>query len=108
MVQAAWTGAGDSDRVVVIVDAARGLDDDVKPIIEKLKTAGGKHLLVLNKVDRIHDKSKLLELAAELSKELDIERVFMISALTGSARPNSVRISPPSCPRGRGYIPKTR
>ena len=84
MVQAAWTGAGDADRVVLIVDAARGLDGEVMPIIEKLKGTAGKHLLVLNKVDRVTDKSRLLELAAELATHFDIERVFMISALTGS------------------------
>ncbi len=36
MVEAAWGGAGDADLVLLVVDAAKGLDEDVERILDKL------------------------------------------------------------------------
>ena len=36
MVEAAWGGAGDADIVVLVVDAAKGIDEDVERILAKL------------------------------------------------------------------------
>jgi GTPase len=86
MVEAAWGGAGDADQVLLVVDAAKGLDEDVERILGKLEghSAPGRPppLLVLNKVDRVH-KERLLELAAELNARVPFARTFMISALDG-------------------------
>jgi GTPase len=86
MVEAAWGGAGDADQVLLVVDAAKGLDEDVERILGKLEghSAPGRSppLLVLNKVDRVH-KERLLELAAELNARVPFARTFMISALDG-------------------------
>jgi GTP-binding protein Era len=84
MVGAAWGGAADADVVVLLVDAAKGLDEDVERIVKTLGQGKGRRILALNKVDRIHDKERLLALVAALSEKLDFERVFMISATTGS------------------------
>jgi GTP-binding protein Era len=83
MVDAAWTGAGDADSVVVIIDAAKGVDEDVEPILERLAAAPANRVLVLNKIDRVSDKERLLNLASMLSERLAFKRVFMISALSG-------------------------
>ena len=83
MVSAAWSGAGDADQVVVIVDAAKGFDADVAPMLERLGSVRSKRFLVLNKVDRVADKERLLGLVKELTGRLTFDRVFMISALTG-------------------------
>jgi GTP-binding protein Era len=83
MVDAAWTGAGDADSVVVIIDAAKGVDEDVEPILERLAAAPANRVLVLNKIDRVTDKERLLGLASTLSERLAFKRVFMISALSG-------------------------
>src|SRR5690606_9673249 len=79
MVGAAWGGAADADVVVLLVDAAKGLDEDVERIVKTLGQGKGRRILALNKVDRIHDKERLLALVAALSEKLDFERVFMIS-----------------------------
>jgi GTP-binding protein Era len=84
MVEAAWGGALDADVVVLLVDAAKGLDEDVERILARLSEARGPKLLVLNKVDRLAEKDKLLALTAELTKRIPFERVFMVSALTGN------------------------
>lgn len=81
MVDAAWTGAGEADIVGLIVDAARSLEPSVEKILDKLATVSTRRILILNKVDRISDKAKLLELAATLSERVPFEQTFMISAL---------------------------
>ena len=83
MVDAAWSRAGDADSTIVIVDAAKGADDDLMPMLDKIAALGSKSVLVLNKIDHVANKEALLALAAELSGRLAFERVFMISALSG-------------------------
>ena len=81
MVDAAWGGAGDADQVLLVVDAAKGIDEDVERILGKLQ--GGKaQLLALNKIDRVK-KERLLDLAAELNTRAPFATTFMISALSG-------------------------
>ena len=84
MVDAAWGGAGDADTVLLLVDAAKGMDEDVERILDRLGNARGKRLLVLNKVDRVPEKDRLLSLTMELTTRLAFDKVFMISALDGS------------------------
>jgi len=82
MVAAAWAGAADADVTVLLVDAAHGVDDGVRHIVERLKRAKRRSLLALNKVDVVH-REKLLGLAADLDKAGAFDRIFMISGLTG-------------------------
>jgi GTP-binding protein Era len=83
MVEAAWAGASEADAVALIVDATRGIDDKIQSIATKLKSSGGRKILILNKIDRLDSKDELLALAKRLSEETGTEEVFMLSALTG-------------------------
>ena len=83
MVEAAWGGAKDADLVVLVVDAAKGIDEDVERILARLKEARTPLLAVLNKVDRVAAKEKLLALADALRAAAPFAAVYMISALTG-------------------------
>jgi GTPase len=82
MVETAWAEARDADVAVLVVDAARGFDDLVEPILDHARELKIPLALALNKVDKI-EKAKLLALAAEADKRLSIEQLFMISALSG-------------------------
>jgi len=82
MVATAWAGAGDADAVMLLVDAASGLTEEVRAIVEQLKARGRRAVLVLNKIDAAR-RERLLELAGELDREGLFDRVFMVSALTG-------------------------
>lgn len=82
MIAAAWKGAQDSDVICLLVDAARGYDDDTQRIVHGLKEAGRKAVLVLNKIDAVK-KPALLELAARCNDEGIFTDTFMISALNG-------------------------
>lgn len=93
MVAAAWEGIDGADQVMLVVDApaylstvvetpsaaARRAAEDTDRIIEGLKQAGQKAILVLNKIDRIA-RPPLLLLAETLNKAGDFEETFMISA----------------------------
>jgi GTP-binding protein Era len=83
MVAAAWSGAGDADRIVLLVDATRKkIDADTRAIIEGLKRDKRAAICAINKVDAVKHDS-LLKLAAELNAAFPFERTFMISAETG-------------------------
>ncbi len=96
MVASAWGGAEDADAVIHLVDAqaelaAEGRDgapadrrsaQDTETIIEGLKTAGAKAILVLNKIDGMK-RDTLLGLSHRLFDTGAYSEVFMISAQTG-------------------------
>ena len=83
MVAAAWSGAGDADRIVMLVDATKNrIDADSRAIIEGLKKAKRTAICAINKVDAVK-RETLLKLAAELNAAFPFEQIFMISAETG-------------------------
>ncbi len=82
MAQAAWDRAADADIVALVIDAARGLDDKLAPIVEHLPDIRRPTLAVLNKVDLVK-KPELLRLTADLQVLKAFDLVFMVSALTG-------------------------
>ncbi len=83
MVQAAWSGIGDADAVLLLVDATAGLKDSTKQLFSKLKTSCKKSVfLALNKIDKM-DKPDLLALASRCNELGAFEGIFMISALKG-------------------------
>lgn len=82
MIEAAWSGAGEADMLLLLVDAKAGLTNWVREIAGKLSSTGTKMGLVLNKVDLV-DRQKLLPLAQEAAQLAPFEQVFMISAQTG-------------------------
>ena len=82
MVKAAWEGAEDADRVVLVVDAAAKLGARVEQVLQGVEQRREPLILVLNKVD-VAKKSDLLLLATQLSERLKPEEIFMVSATTG-------------------------
>ncbi|MBL1422113.1 MAG: GTPase Era [Alphaproteobacteria bacterium] len=83
MVEAAWGGAKDSDITLVIIDAAKGLNDENRNILKLLNKGNAKNIwLVLNKIDLIKNE-KLLALSAEFNDFFPFEYSFMISADKG-------------------------
>lgn len=107
MVAAAWGGAGDADAVLLLVDAARGLDEDSRNIVARLKEeAGGRPVvLALNKVD-LARKPKLLGLAQELAGMADFAATFMISAETGDGVADLLADLAARVPEGPWHFPE--
>ncbi len=86
MVDAAWGGARDADAVVILVDAAKGIDEEAEAILKGAKDLRMPVALALNKVDKIgrEDKPLLLKLAEQCGAYGGFQQVFMISAESGS------------------------
>ncbi|MFL6760879.1 GTPase Era [Sphingomonas sp.] len=105
MVAAAWTGAQDADLIVLVIDAAARVNDDVERIIASL--AGRQHplLLVLNKIDLIK-KPALLALSSELTARLNPDKVFMISATQGDGVPDLKQALADAMPEGPWLYPE--
>ncbi len=82
MVDAAWAGAHDADLTLLLIDAAKGVDDEIRAILEGLQNLAGKIILLLNKVDLVK-KDALLSLIETLRPYRDFDEIFMISAMTG-------------------------
>lgn len=82
MVAAAWGGASDSDVILLLIDAKRGIDRDTRRIIYGLKESNRTAVCVLNKIDTVK-RSSLLALTDNLVSENIFTDFFMISALNG-------------------------
>jgi GTP-binding protein Era len=84
MVAAAWTGAGDADVVVLLIEAHRGLTEGVEAILSGLDERGLKVpvLLTVNKIDRV-EAPKLLALTQKMNDRFPFAATFLISAERG-------------------------
>jgi len=82
MVAAAWSGVEDADVIVLLVDATRPADAATRAIVDKLKQAGRKTVLVINKIDLV-PRPALLEIVDRYARDGIFDPVFMLSGLTG-------------------------
>jgi len=88
LVDAAWESIDEADVIGVMVDAARGKLAKGTTIIlseldkrrASLEKAGVKVVLILNKVDLVKGKDKLLFMAQELNTKHQFDATFMITA----------------------------
>ncbi|MFL6737550.1 MAG: GTPase Era [Sphingomonas sp.] len=87
MVAAAWTGAQDSDLILLVIDTSAGVNAEVERIIASLGERRQPLYVALNKIDLVR-KAALLGLSAELADRLDPQKVFMISAAQGDGVPD--------------------
>lgn len=82
MVDTAWGGARDADVIALLIDARKGLTEEVETILDRLADLRGPRVLILNKID-VAKREKLLTLAQAANERVAFERTFMVSALTG-------------------------
>jgi GTP-binding protein Era len=80
MVTTAWGSAHDADLVGVLVDARRGLDDEVSALLDRVSGVRQGRFLILNKIDLV-EKPTLLALAQAANRRTTFETTFMVSAL---------------------------
>jgi GTP-binding protein Era len=105
MVESAWSGAGEADAVLLLVDGRRGLGDEVTAILEGLKTAKTGVILAINKIDLIK-RERLLEISAGLNAAFPFEATFMVSALTGSGLADLRKYVAAKMPEGPWLYPE--
>jgi len=105
MVKTAWGGAKDADIVLPIIDADRGINDEVLAIMDRLKDVKQPKVLLLNKVDQMR-RDRLLAMTQEISTKGEFERIFMISALNGSGCDDLMEFLAARLPEGPWYYPE--
>jgi len=105
MVKSAWSGAGNADFVAMIVDASKGITEEVEQLLAGLKRTGNTCLLVLNKIDKINPEN-LLSLSAELNERGDFAQTFMVSALKGHGLEDFADWAEKSVPPGPWHFPE--
>ena len=84
MVQTVHRAVRDVDLAIPLVDASRGLGAGDRQAIDLLRNANrSSGLIVLNKVDLVRPKSKLLPMMQTVVEEWGMSEAFPVSARTG-------------------------
>jgi len=73
------------DLVVLLRDASVSTGNGDRFVLDLVKESGKPAIVVLNKIDKVKDKSLLLPLIEFYSKEYDFQEIVPISALKGDA-----------------------
>ena len=107
MVAAAWTGAQDADLILLVIDATASGNAELERIIASLDERKHPLFIALNKIDLVK-KEALLGPASELTGRLNPEKLFMVSAESGTGSAISSKRLPRQRQRGLGSTPRTR
>ena len=104
MNRTAANALADADVVLFVTDATRwtGEDDDVLKRLKKLRTPV---IAVLNKVDKVHPKEKLLDAIALMSARLDFAEIIPLSALKEDNLEQLMRLLPAYLPESPPLFP---
>ncbi len=94
------------DLVLAIMDVTRKFDPRDQFALDLLKKSGTKAFLVLNKVDLIREKSRLLPLIEEYRKLYAFSEVIPISALKRSGLDELLQMVIAVLPAGPAYFPE--
>ncbi len=105
MVTTTWGSARDADISVFLIDAERGITDDLEAIIGKLQTVSGPVILLINKIDQIQ-RDKLLELTTKLHELHKFDETFMVSALNGDGCSDFMNYLAANLPEGPYMYPE--
>ena len=105
MVNAAWQGTDEADIILLLHDSARSSsDEETENIINRIENIqrefpNRKIALILNKIDLVKPEN-LLGKASKLTKIVNFEKIFMISAKKGKGVKDLVRWLAEQMPQG--------
>jgi GTP-binding protein Era len=94
------------DLVLVIMDAARKFDPRDQFALDLLKHSKTRAFLILNKVDLLRDKARLLPIIEEYRKLRDFKEVIPISALKRDGLDVLLKKVIGALPAGPAYFPE--
>nr|WP_321463771.1 GTPase Era [uncultured Cohaesibacter sp.] len=105
MVNTAWGGAKDADVIGMIVDARKGVNEQIENILDRLKDIKLPKVLILNKIDLVK-RDSLLALAQQLNDRIDFDQTFMVSALNGDHTDDLMDYFADHMPKGPWLYPE--
>lgn len=82
MNRAATSSMVDVDLVLFVVDGLKWTDNDMH-VLTSLKNSHSSVILVVNKIDRVEDKERLLSHLQFLAEQFEFKEIFPISAIKG-------------------------
>jgi GTP-binding protein Era len=94
------------ELILMIVDATRKWDRDDARVLDLAKKAGTPVFLLLNKIDLLADKGKLLPLIAEFQTLHDFKEIVPISALKKKGLDELLACVLKALPKGPRYFPE--
>jgi GTP-binding protein Era len=80
------------DLLILMRDASVSTGNGDKFVLDLVKNADKKAVLVLNKIDKLKDKNTLLPLIETYAKEFNFEEILPVSALNGEAVDNLLNL----------------
>ena len=69
------------DIILFLIDAESGYGRGDEFILDKIKEIDAKKFIILNKIDKIKDKSKIIKVIDEVKDKYDFDEIIPISAL---------------------------
>lgn len=107
MVSVAWDAGKDADVVLLLIDASESDQKRSHYILKQLaeNKSNRRVLLIINKIDLI-SKEKLLHLATDFGKYEHVDRIFMISALSGDGVSDLMTVLADAMPEGPWLFPE--
>lgn len=99
MNRAAESALGDVELILLVVDATLWTDDD-EMVFSKIENTKVPVVLVINKIDKLHDKATLLPLIERLSKRVNFKAIVPVSALRSTNLDDLKKLVFESLPEG--------
>ncbi len=94
------------DLLLLIADAARTFGEDDRRAVDVIRRTSTPVILVLNKVDLLKDKTRLLPLIEEYKKLYDFSEYIPISATRGTGLDGLRKAIVARLPEGPAYFPE--
>ncbi|MCJ7591592.1 MAG: GTPase Era [Woeseiaceae bacterium] len=105
MNRTAASALADADLVLFVSDVTRWTEED-DDVLERLKAARSPVIALLNKVDKVHPKEKLLEGLAAVSSRFDFAEVVPISAMKNENLSHLMAMIPKFLPESPPLFPE--
>ena len=112
MSQAAWQSMAAAHAIMLVLDSdlyirkPEFLDRDIKSLRDALAEDDRPQLVVVNKVDLFHDKSKMLPLLVKLQEYFPKAEVFPMSAMTKDGLAQLKKLIAGMMPEGDAQFPE--
>jgi GTP-binding protein Era len=104
MNRTAANALADADLVLFVCDATRWTEED-DDVLQRLKSCSAPVIALLNKIDKVHPKEKLLEGLATLSARLEFAEIVPISAIKKDNLDQLMGMIPPKLPESPPLFP---
>ena len=106
MVDVVKQSVADVDAVALLVEPIPNIGKPEEQLMERIRTLGCPAVLVINKVDTLEQKEKLLEVIDLYSRQCDFDAVVPISARTGQGVEELLDVLEKYLPEGPQLFPE--